>query len=352
MTYVNLLENNPIECQFDLPVEEGVVVTKLVATVGDKTIEAKVQSKQKAKEKYDDAIAGGHAAVLAQKTKKDALSLLVGNLAPAQLASLELCLVLPLRILAGAFELALPASLLPNYTKLEAAGPAAPEAAPAPQYTFAYDFEIVSRQQQVTFVGAPEGSETAKTAPGSRVCGAPSEKVPRRELRFFSKVEDMLYPQLNFVAREDEVAVMVNLVPTFEPVQPQEALLTNDAPVEATSISGSDFCFIFLIDRSGSMSIDNRISIAKEALRLFIQSLPAGSQFSIISFGSDFSAMSTKDNTSGVIDYNDQTKEHALKHIKNMGADFGGTDILSPMVSACTLDCGDRQKRIFLLTDG
>jgi len=28
----------------------------------------------------------------------------------------------------------------------------------------------------------------------------------------------MLYPQLNFVAREDEVAVMVNLVPTFEPV--------------------------------------------------------------------------------------------------------------------------------------
>ena len=49
-------------------------------------------------------------------------------------------------------------------------------------------------------------------------------------------------------------------------------------------------CFIFLVDRSNSMYGDS-IEITKEALTLFTQSLPAGSVFQIISFGSKFELM-------------------------------------------------------------
>ena len=45
--------------------------------------------------------------------------------------------------------------------------------------------------------------------------------------------------------------------------------------------------FIFLVDQSGSMD-GERIKIASKALQLFIQSLPAGSYYQIIGFGSDF----------------------------------------------------------------
>jgi Mg-chelatase subunit ChlD len=52
--------------------------------------------------------------------------------------------------------------------------------------------------------------------------------------------------------------------------------------------SGEDFCFIFVVDRSGSME-GRRIEITKEALKLFIKSLPVGSKFAILGFGSQSS---------------------------------------------------------------
>ena len=43
--------------------------------------------------------------------------------------------------------------------------------------------------------------------------------------------------------------------------------------------------YTFVIDWSGSMS-GNPIEVAKEALKLFIRSLPQGSMFNVYSFGS------------------------------------------------------------------
>lgn len=57
--------------------------------------------------------------------------------------------------------------------------------------------------------------------------------------------------------------------------------------------TGSEFYFAFLVDRSGSMGGD-RIEKAKEALALFIRSLPVGCHFSIISFGSKYTTLAVE----------------------------------------------------------
>ena len=73
---------------------------------------------------------------------------------------------------------------------------------------------------------------------------------------------------------------------------------------------GKDFLFVFLVDRSGSMSINNRINITVNALKLFLRSLPVNSTFSIISFGSNHEFMTVKG--AQTIAYNDENVKEAL----------------------------------------
>jgi uncharacterized protein with von Willebrand factor type A (vWA) domain len=92
----------------------------------------------------------------------------------------------------------------------------------------------------------------------------------------------------------------------------------------------SDQIFIFFLDRSGSMD-GRKIKMAKDALKLFIQSLPKGAMFEIIGFGSNFEISSKNNGNRGYVN-SDENVEKILKEIDwTYKADMGGTDILKPM---------------------
>ena len=112
--------------------------------------------------------------------------------------------------------------------------------------------------------------------------------------------------------------------------------------------NGSEFHFIFIVDRSGSMGGD-RIEVAKEALDLFIRSLPNGCKFSVISFGCNWDALQPS-----IADYTDHACKEALAAIKTFSSNYGGTEILAPLREAQTSQefASGLKKRIFLLTDG
>ena len=103
----------------------------------------------------------------------------------------------------------------------------------------------------------------------------------------------MLMPDLIFAETADgkEVACSVSLMPTFEPVAPQDTLqVVKDEKPESTILrEGSEFHFIFIVDRSCSMCKCNRMQIAIDACVLFVQSLPLGCKFSVLSFGTSWS---------------------------------------------------------------
>ena len=88
---------------------------------------------------------------------------------------------------------------------------------------------------------------------------------------------------------------------------------------------------MFIVDRSYSMS-GERMETSKTALKLFLRSLPVGSKFAIISFGSSYSFMTI--NGQQIIDYNNNTSEQAIQLIDRFGADCGGTEILGPLKAA------------------
>jgi len=108
--------------------------------------------------------------------------------------------------------------------------------------------------------------------------------------------------------------------------------------------------FIFLVDQSGSMS-GQSIKIASKALKLFLQSLPIGSFYQIIGFGSEFKKYDKIPK-----EYTKENIQESLKIIDNLKADLGGTNIFSPLKDIYdSFEIYDKikiSKNIFLLTDG
>ncbi len=127
---------------------------------------------------------------------------------------------------------------------------------------------------------------------------------------------------------------MISLVPSFTPPNPQEEIevVENEKPdeLEIAPMPGhmaSDQIFIFLVDRSGSMG-SQKMQMAKDALKLFIQSLPLGAMFEVVSFGTDFS-VSSKDKCG--YDNNDANVKMIKSEIDTYSSNMGGTDIYKPM---------------------
>ena len=108
--------------------------------------------------------------------------------------------------------------------------------------------------------------------------------------------------------------------------------------------------FIFLIDQSGSMS-DSPIKVASKALLLFLQSLPVGSYYQIIGFGSEYKIY---DNIPK--EYNQKNLKKSIEIVEKLEGDMGGTNIYDPLEyiynSRKNYEKILLPRNIFLLTDG
>jgi hypothetical protein len=100
------------------------------------------------------------------------------------------------------------------------------------------------------------------------------------------------------------------------------------------------------------MSCGQRVPLTREAMELFMRSLPVGSKFQIISYGSQHTYFSGK---AELVDYNDEQMEKAIQYIKTIEANMGGNEELTPLKAAVEIlknDHSGGSRNIFLLTDG
>ncbi|CAJ1084511.1 von Willebrand factor A domain-containing protein 5B1 [Xyrichtys novacula] len=105
--------------------------------------------------------------------------------------------------------------------------------------------------------------------------------------------------------------------------------------------------FIFLIDRSGSMSGVN-INRVKDAMVVILKSLVPGCIFNIIGFGSTFKSLFTTSQN-----YEEEALTLACEYVRKIRADMGGTNILAPLNWILRQPMFSGHPRLlFLLTDG
>jgi len=96
-----------------------------------------------------------------------------------------------------------------------------------------------------------------------------------------------------------------------------------DAEEQVVDIKVSEF--VFLIDRSGSMH-GKPMTLATEALKLFIHSLPMGSKFNVVSYGSNYELMFANS-----MEYNEKSVDQADDFLDKFTANMGGTEIFKPL---------------------
>ncbi|KAF8578905.1 hypothetical protein K439DRAFT_1620948 [Ramaria rubella] len=106
--------------------------------------------------------------------------------------------------------------------------------------------------------------------------------------------------------------------------------------------------YIFLIDRSGSMS-GTSIHMAKQTLILLLRSLPpTDTWFNIFSFGSSFSSLWSASQLYST----DSSLLQATTHVTTMDADMGGTELYDALSNAFRSRNREISTSVFVLTDG
>jgi uncharacterized protein YegL len=171
---------------------------------------------------------------------------------------------------------------------------------------------------------------------------------PNRDFTFVYTTEDFCLPSSVSGGSDISSTVMLSFIPKFCSMEVNDAYRAYlDSKVYSADISTVKGDYAFLLDRSGSME-GARIAQAKEALVLFLKSLPEDSFFNVVSFGSSSQRMF------GVSVRNTQSNvEAAFGKLTVMSADLGGTEIYQPLSNLLKEKVHEGYPRhVFLLTDG
>ena len=139
LTYVNPSKDDPLECTYTFPLDKTSVLAKFEASIDNRIIVTKIKDKESAKEQYDDAVASGNTAVIAERKKKDeVMTVKLGNLMPGQSATLKSTILSQLEVIGGNYSYSLPAAFFPDYKKHGVKEKA------AYTYEFAYEVKIIA----------------------------------------------------------------------------------------------------------------------------------------------------------------------------------------------------------------
>uniref|UniRef100_A0A3B3BFE5 VIT domain-containing protein n=1 Tax=Oryzias melastigma TaxID=30732 RepID=A0A3B3BFE5_ORYME len=337
-------EDKPVEAVFVFPLPGDAAVCHFSAGIGETHIVAELKEKQQAREEYDDALSSGQQAVLLEESEEtpDLFFLSVGNLLPGQSVFIRLEYVTILAVEAdNGLRFCLPAVLNPRY---QPQGVSFDIVLPASEVPYSLSFSArVSSPRPVSkvesscsleplqFLNSDHTEAAVKLAAGHKF---------DRDVELLIYYKDAHQPSAVVEAGQDSAepgtlmgdpVVMLSLYPEFP-----ESLMSPLATCGE---------FVFLLDRSESMS--SSVSL-QDTLLLLLKSLPTGSYFNIYGFGSRFSQIFLNS-----VEYSEESMEEALKKVRLMLADLGGTDILQPLKYIYSQPfISNLPRQLFILTDG
>ena len=161
-----------VEATYSFPTDPDMVLGSLTIELGDRVVKGKVFEKEKAQEKYDDAIAGGNAAVLVKEKedKKDLIQMTIGGINPEQEVKVILEFIKQVEIEGGAFCLRIPTSyFIKTSSEISELGMREEQkfgkfGQKLPSKRYDYSFKVdLETSHPITYLSIPNHSKVVKT---------------------------------------------------------------------------------------------------------------------------------------------------------------------------------------------
>uniref|UniRef100_A0AAY5F2K5 VIT domain-containing protein n=1 Tax=Electrophorus electricus TaxID=8005 RepID=A0AAY5F2K5_ELEEL len=358
LQYVNE-EQGPVEALFVFPMPAEAALCHFSAKIADQEVVAEVQEKEKARELYDDSLSSGEQAFLLEESEEsvDVFRLSVGCLPPGQSAAVTFVYVTELSVQADhSLRFCLPVVLNPRYSPPGASDGIVSEITPG-SAQIPYSLSLTAHLSSPNPIAKVESKCPLKPVEFLNADHTQAKVSLCAGHKFDRDVELFLYYQNT----HQPTAIVEAGVPTAQPgsLMGDSVVMLSlypEFPEAVTSMVSSCGEFVFVMDRSGSMSCEmhnglnaeERIKSARNTLLLLLKSLPMGCYFNIYGFGSHYESFFPKS-----VEYSQETMDQVVQRVKQMQADMGGTEILQPLKHIYSQPCiPNHPRQVFIFTDG
>lgn len=342
-----------LEATYVFPLPDRAAVTRMTMTADGRTVEAQLQERGAARQNYDDAIAEGRRASIAEEERPDVFTMRVGNILAGERVTVALTMVGPLVYEDGAATFRFPLVVAPRYV------PGTPLPGASVGDGYASDTDQVPDASRITppvllpgfpnplrlsigveidpaglRLGEVRSSLHTVTGEGNLITVAPGDRADR-----------------DFVLRlayEGHGSTVV-CVPDGPDADEGTYQLTVLPPDADTAPRPRDV--VLLLDRSGSMDGWKMVAARRAAARI-VDTLTARDRFAVVTF--DHVVDHPADLGPGLVPATDRNRFRAVEHLAGVQA-RGGTELLAPIRDGLGLLARadeDRDRVLVLVTDG
>ena len=327
--------DKPIDATYLFPSSSGAAVHGMTMKIGDRTIKAEIQEKQKARETFEKAKKEKKSASLLTQKRPNVFSMEVATILPGDELTLTLNYSEILKPNSGDYEFLVPTAIGPRYR----------EGATAPKTV---DNPFLSEGQKTLTRFSVNVSLTSPLPIQNLACPSHDQAT----INFTSKTSASLdlkaaQPDRDFIVRYQLAGkkILSGLL-THKGSEENTFLLQLEPPREVRPEDIPERDFIFVIDVSGSMK-GFPLNLAKDLFKGLAEELRPEDRFNMLLFAGANKVLSGKS-----LQANEANIDRALNFLNSTDG-TGGTRLLNALEEALELPHDhDRSRSLVLISDG
>ena len=376
--YINHLDN-PVELILKFPYNSKVQFSKFTLDINGKKVVSKVIEKEKAKEKYSDALASGNTGAMSS-LEDNYIKVNIGNISPKSKVKLTTEFIQFLT----SEDMSYCYSTMKNFPVIFSNNNQNKGKEKSKNIEAIVTIKGHSKITRLITKGFLKNKEIQF-----------NNNYTQCDIKYFCSEIDMKYKKSRKIKKEEdseeeeekekeqdffkilfrtEKMNNFNLITQYDPNKNETSCILSmiynrndiimpkdDKPdinnennyidlYQKNLINSYPSLFIFLIDQSGSMS-GKPIELVVETLIFFLQSLPKNSYYQLIGFGSRYKYIYSEEPVKYTVDNVNET----ISILRKLKADLGGTELYEPLKSIFNNTKYNNLnlcRNLFILTDG